>query len=492
MTMSNALMETLTARGLDVELLDTLGWDGQSRDGTEALVIPFYRKGQIVRRKYRTFGPDKRFWQDKSPVRCVWNEDCLRDESLLGQPVICTEGELDAITAIQCGFARSISVPDGAPPANPDKDEEDLADSNKYGWVRDLEGILSAERAPVIIIASDGDDNGAQLLHDLALLFGKFRCKFLTYPKAKDPKARGRERLKDLNEVLEDYGPTGVVETINRASYVKVSGVYQMSDLPPKPTVKSYDIQFDAYSEHYKLRLGDFAVVTGTPGSGKSTWVQDMVCRVVQKYGLKVAWGSFEQDPQDDHRRNFWRWYYSQPSWKLTDQQKSDADAWIDRHHVFIVPDEDEDATLEWLIEKIETAVLRYGVQIVVVDPYNELDHMRGKGETQTEYVGRSIKTLKKLARRLRFHLIVVAHPTKMVRDPKTNQYPEITLYDIADSAHWANKADLGVTLHRMNPDDTKVKTLKSRYHDSTGTPGSVIMQFCKDDGRFRETEHTR
>lgn len=493
MTMSNALMDALTARGLDVELLDHLGWDGLSHKGPDgiedALVIPFKRDGQIVRRKYRTFGAAKRFWQDKSAVRCAWNEDCLRDDSLLAQPLLILEGEIDAATAIQCGFARAISVPDGAPPANPDRQDADLSEGSKYQWVFDAQPLLTVERVPEIIIGADGDANGAQLLHDLASLLGKYRCKYLTYPRAKDPKARGRERLKDLNEVLEDYGPKGVVETIGRASYVKVAGVYQMSDFPPKPTRRVYDIGFDAYGEHYRLRLGDFVVVTGTPGSGKSTLVQDIVCRVVERHGLKAAWGSFEQDPQEDHRRNFWRWFNRERSFTLSPAQKDAADAWIDRHHVFIVPDEDGDCTLDWLIEKIETAVLRHRVQIVVIDPWNELEHARAPGESQTEYVGRAIKTLKKLAARLQFHLIVVAHPTKMQREKGSSAYPEITLYDISDSAHWYNKADLGIIVHRMGLDDTKVKTAKSRYHDVIGVPGSVIMQFCKDDGHFRETE---
>jgi twinkle protein len=67
---------------------------------------------------------------------------------------------------------------------------------------------------PEIILATDGDEPGAALMHDLSVLLGRYRCKFLTYPKA--PKDRGRERCKDLNEVLEDYGAKGVVQTVSR------------------------------------------------------------------------------------------------------------------------------------------------------------------------------------------------------------------------------------------------------------------------------------
>src|SRR5258708_1739454 len=105
---SMKVMDALEARGLDVELATRMGFAAIPRDGGEALVIPFKRDGEIVRRKYRSFGAEKKFWADKGGQRCCWNEDALRDESLIGQPLIITEGELDALAAVQAGFARTI------------------------------------------------------------------------------------------------------------------------------------------------------------------------------------------------------------------------------------------------------------------------------------------------------------------------------------------------------------------------------------------------
>jgi hypothetical protein len=165
-------------------------------------------------------------------VKLAFNEDCLRDEALLGQPLIITEGEFDALAAIQSGFAKTISVPDGAPPPG-ERTAEDLEGGKKYDWLFDQIGLFAKDQVPEIIIAADGDENGAAMLQDLSVIFGRYRCKFLTYPKAR--KDRGRERCKDLNEVLEDYGAKGVVETLNRAQWLRVDGVYRMSELPPLP-----------------------------------------------------------------------------------------------------------------------------------------------------------------------------------------------------------------------------------------------------------------
>lgn len=488
------VMDQLDRRGLDVELASRLGLSGVRKGGGEALVIPFIRGGEVVRRKYRFLGEvpegQQKYWQDKGGVRCAWNEDAVKDDGLIDQPLIITEGELDAVAAIQCGFLRTISVPDGAPPPG-ERTAEDLEGGTKYDWLKDIKPYLAKDRAPVIIIASDGDDNGAALLHDLSVILGRFRCKYLTYPKAKDPGGRGRPRLKDLNEVLEDYGAKGVIETVNRAAWIKVDGVHRMSDLPPLPNQVLYEPrprQFGLFRENFKVRLGDFSVFTGTPGFGKTSFANDLFCGVAQDNDLTIAWASFEQEPQRDHRRNLRAWYCSQAAWTLDETQVAAADRWINERHVFLVPGEDDDASLEWLLDKMEAAVVRFAASIIIIDPWNELEHSRRHGETETEYTGRAIRALKRFAKAFRVHICVIAHPTKSVKDAD-GKYKMPTLYDIAGSANWYNKADLGVIVHRENEDDTLIKVQKSRYHEVIGKPGEVRMQFGVEDRHFRETE---
>lgn len=484
---SDHMLGLLEARGLDSETVVRMGLGSSRSEAGECLIIPFVRAGETVRRKYRTMEGERRFWQDKSQVRCAWNEDVLRDQSLAGRALIITEGELDAVTAIQCGFTRTISVPDGAPPPG-ERSAEDLAEGTKYDWLREIGPLVHRDHVGEIVLAVDGDDNGAALLHDLSLLLGRYRCKFLTYPKARSPEKRGRERLKDLNEVLQDYGSKGVVETLNRAQWLRVDGVYRMEELPPLPPQVIYDPPFELFSENFKVRLGDFSVFTGTPGFGKTTFVNDLFCRVARHHDLTIAWASFEQEPQRDHKRNLRTWFCGEPAWKLADDQLRAADAWIDRRHVFLVPNEDDDATLEWLLEKVEVAVVRHGASIIVIDPWNELEHCRRQGESETEYIGRAIRALKRFAKAFKVHIAIVAHPTKSVKDAD-GRYKMPTLYDINGSANWYNKCDLGVIIHRENDDDTLIKVQKSRYHEVIGKPGEVMMQFGKDDRRYREIQ---
>jgi twinkle protein len=487
MTMTNQTVEWLSARSLDVELASRLGLSSVTRDGGECLVLPFKRNGEIVRRKYRHLDRDDGRWtQDKGGARIAFNEDCLRDASLNGQALIITEGELDCMAALQSGYARSISVPDGAPPPG-ERSRDDLEAGAKYAWVQDIAPLLHKDQVAEIIIAADGDENGAALLQDLATLLGRARCKFLVYPKSR--KDRGRERCKDLNEVLEDWGQKGVVETISRAQWIRVDGVYRMSELPPLPPMVIYEpVEHRLLAENFKVRLGDFSVITGTPGFGKSTFINDVMSGIAREYGVKLAWASFEQAPQRDHRRSLRSWWFDGREVDMTPEERNAADSWIDKAHVFIVPGEDDDADLEWLLSMMEIAVIRHGCQIIVIDPWNELEHAWGRDETETQYIGRAIRTLKRFAKAFQVHVCIVAHPTKSVKGADGN-YLMPTLYDIAGSANWYNKADLGLIVHRESEDATLIKVQKSRYHEIIGKPGTVRMAYSPDRRRFIEQE---
>ena len=87
-------------------------------------------------------------------------------------------------------------------------------------------------------------------------------------------------------------------------------------------------------------------------------------------------------------------------------------------------------------MERFAASAIRYGSRLFVLDPWNELEHERPDGMTLTEYVGKALREFKAFAHRYEAHVIVVAHPAKLRRDPE-GRYPIPSLYDISDSAHW-------------------------------------------------------
>lgn len=455
--------EWLENRGIHAEVANNMGIRGVRKNGTDWIQFPYMRQGIEVNTKHRSLA-EKKFFQESNAEKIVWNEDCLRDDTLNNDPLIIHEGEMDCLASIQCGFDRSVSVPDGAP-----SEKIDDYDSQKYSYLDDLYPLIDDVKE--IIICADGDMPGGNLLHDLSIRLGISRCKWVKYPK----------ECKDMNDVLMKYGEKGVCETIRRAQWVTINGLYRMDDIPPTIENEAYSTGFSALDGHYKIRMGDFCVITGIPSHGKTIFATDIFSRCTQLYGWKLCVASFEQSPAD-HKRTLRKWYMQGDMWSREEIEK--ADKWINDHFIFMVPGFDDDVTLEWVLEKAAAAVVRHGCNVVIIDPWNEMDHLRNPGETVTEYTGRAIKRFKKFAQKFNIHLVIIAHPAKMKRKDN-GTYPAPSLYDIADSAHWYNKPDIGIVIHRENETETIVRIAKSRYHDIIGKPGDVPVSYNQHKNRY-------
>lgn len=467
----------LAMRGIDFALAQRLGLHSVARGGTDWLAIPYIVNGQTTRNKYRTLGGDKQFSQDAGAKQSAWNQDCLSDDTLIGEPVVIVEGELDAVSAIQAGFLRTISVPGGAPGQPTATPQE----AERYAWLRELMATsLTLAKAKKIILAVDNDGPGNNLFADLAALLGRARCYRVTYPLARDKS----KRLKDLNEVLEEYGEEGIRRTMQRAEALPVGGLFRMSELPPLAQQQAFASQIPGLTVNF--RCGDFSVVTGFPSLGKSTVVNDLVCGIVMRYDVPAMFASFEQSPQRDHKRNLRKWYWQKPESNQDPKERQEADGWIERRFMFVVPSETEDATLEWMLERMEAAAMQGGCKVFVIDPWNEIEHRRDGNETQTEYIGRAIRALKRFARAFDVHVMVVAHPTKIARGADGKR-PMPGLGDIADSSHFYNKPDLGIVVHADDAasDVRCVAVVKSRYRDDIGELQKPDLKFNRFTGRF-------
>lgn len=451
----------LEERGFDLEIATSYGLytDRQSRNGRD-LVIPYRRNGEIINRKRR--GPEKRFSQDPDSPRSFWNEDVLRDTTLAEEPLVVTEGELDALAAIQAGWIRSISVPDGA--------------GSNLEFMGELWDLL--KDAPTVILAGDGDEPGRKLNRSLARRFGAARCYWLEYP----------EGCKDLNDVLREHGSEMVDAVLKAAKPYPIKGLYKLSDYPDEGSPVTYETGFSNLNPHLLLWRGEFLVVTGVPGHGKSRFALELLVNLARRHKHRAVIASFEMRVSPYVRDVLREAVMEQPVASMAYAQKRTADQWIEDMFCFIDQDpreEEEEATIDWLIEKAGDAVVRYGVDWFLLDPWNQVEHKRDRNENESDYQGRAIRALKRFARSHDCGVVVVAHPTKDVKLP-SGEIRQPTLYDISGSAHWYNAADHGVVVWRDTTTEfSEIIVEKSRYR-TAGLPGSAWLKM--ENGHLRPT----
>lgn len=463
------------------------------------VAFPFIDGGREIGAKYRT--TDKRFWQKPGVRKTFFNADILDDPSLHDgtNALVITEGEIDALSLIEAGYPFVVSVPDGAPPAR-DKDGKlievpkttagiDPEHDEKYSFIFNNWDRL--KRVKRIIIATDADEPGQRLAEELVRRLDRVRCLWITYP----------VDCKDMNEVLVEHGASAVVSVIANAKPYPVSGLYRLSEIPDEPEIQAMSTGWHRLDPLLKVYTPALMVVTGFAGQGKSTWTEQLVAQLARDYGWVCAIASFEMRIRPSITDTLGTVLLDKPRWitsPLGDREEvwtvhnhAYVDAWIERQFVFIGPDpqnDEQDHSLEWLIETAEAAVIRHGSRVLLIDPWNEIDHLREKGESGSDYVGRAIRALKRFSKKFGVLVIVVAHPTKSAMG-KTPEH--VSLYDISDSAHFANKADIGVVVARMgNPEtdnEAAVIVKKIRYQPETGKPGQRMFAFDADKKIFSQ-----
>ena len=471
MTIHEKHRDWITARGLDPLLAEKFGLQTVSENGANWLAVPYTEAGETINHKYRLTS-EKRHKMDSGAPLALWNADVLKNPKVRdGQaPVVITEGEWDALAVIQAGHPYTVSVPNGAPATV----TSDLDGAKRYDWVdrhaADIAGVKQ------FVLAVDDDQAGYNLRQDLVALLGADRCSFVTYPWP----------CKDLNEVLVEKGAEAVVECITTARPFPVQGLYRVSDFPERGEVRRFDCGVGPIEEMLKIVPGTLTVLTGYANMGKSTLMNAIIAHQLRNH-FPVCVASFETDVKPILINGIGQALIkcAPHEWDRHEQRRTAMECIEDRLHIISQTiDEELEMDLDKFLELCRVSVTRHGVKMIVLDPWNELEHRRRRDETETEYIGRAIRALKRFAKQSDVAVWVVAHPTKPHEG--TKKIPG--LYDISGSANWANKADYGLTYHR--PDFKENRAIVTVSKVRMGLPGKrdqVEMTFDWRRSQFRE-----
>lgn len=261
---------------------------------------------------------------------------------------------------------------------------------------------------------------------------------------------------------------------------------------------------------HYLVKLRQWTVVTGIPGHGKSTWLDNVMVNLSKLHGWKHLVCSPENQPIQRHVESLIEIYAGKkftrpeletfPERAITPQELAEAYEFINSHFQFIAPDE-TDFNIDYILALAkELKETMFNFQGFVLDPYNELEHHRPPQMSETEYISSVLSKWRRFARGNDTHNWLVAHPTKLrelsqmqteEEAKKLKIYAMPSLYDIAGSANWRNKADMGVVVYRninQKPETTTVSVQKVRFREC-GSIGQAEFFYDFLCNRFVERE---
>ena len=428
----------------------------------------YFEGGQLVNTKFRS--GKKHFKMVQGAELIPYNID-----SLIGQTsCIIHEGELDAASSIAAGFKGVISVPAGA--------------NSNLSWLdRFMETHF--EDLEEIIIAVDTDSAGIRLRDELVNRLGAERCRVVAY---------GPD-CKDANEHLVKYGLESLRIAIEQAVEVPLEGIFTAADLHGDlralfdngfgPGAETGWEEMDKICTYERRRN---IIGTGTPGAGKSEWVDELVLRLCRRHQWKIGFFSPENIPIVYHLRKLIE--------KLTGHRFQNGcgmtEGLLARSEEFLAENVSHislkgNATPDRVLAKARELVVRRGCRIFVFDPLNRFDHEPAPGQTETQYISNLLNKFTEFATQYNCLLILVAHPRKMNRNPTTGATPRVEMYDINGSADFYNKADYGIVVERDKEIGiTRVYVDKVKFKH-LGVGGVATFVYDPVNGRYLPCEES-
>ena len=428
----------------------------------------YFEGGQLVNTKFRS--GKKHFKMVQGAELIPYNID-----SLIGQTsCIIHEGELDAASSIAAGFKGVISVPAGA--------------NSNLSWLdRFMETHF--EDLEEIIIAVDTDSAGIRLRDELVNRLGAERCRVVAY---------GPD-CKYSNEHLVKYGLESLRIAIEQAVEVPLEGIFTAADLHGDlralfdngfgPGAETGWEEMDKICTYERRRN---IIVTGTPGAGKSEWVDELVLRLCLRHQWKIGFFSPENIPIVYHLRKLIE--------KLTGHRFQNGcgmtEGLLARSEEFLAENVSHislkgNATPDRVLAKARELVVRRGCRIFVFDPLNRFDHEPAPGQTETQYISNLLNKFTEFATQYNCLLILVAHPRKMNRNPTTGATPRVEMYDINGSADFYNKADYGIVVERDKEIGiTRVYVDKVKFKH-LGVGGVATFVYDPVNGRYLPCEES-
>lgn len=358
-------------------------------------------------------------------------------------PLLICEGEIDCMAAIESGFTNAVSVPLGA---------------NNYGWIE--ENFDWLEQFDNIIICSDNDEPGMKMQKECVFRLGSWRTKFIDIPRFYYDETKDKKiPMKDLNHVLYYQGKDAVLELIHNAKDSPVDSVSDFSDitnidLDQIDGIKTGIPELD--KKLMKLFYGTFTIVTGVNGSGKSSFLSQLICNAIDEDKNAFLYSGELPNFQSKNwinyilagQRNVKEYNFNGATyWKVTQEAQKDINDFY-RGKLFIYKD-GYDHKVDSILKSMEDTTRKYGCKLHIIDNLTSVNleaNEQNKYQKQEEFVTQLID----FAKKYNVAVLLVVHPHKIEQMRRLNKMDIQGISAIIDLAHRI------LSLYRVTQDDKR------------------------------------
>lgn len=479
-------------------------------DTSPVICFPVFYKFSVVNVKFRPLYA-KLFWQltkDDGAEQVLSGLDQIESvndarnsevEAPISEMIIC-EGEMDRASWVEVGFDDVVTLPSGATETLP-------------WWGKEMTALF--ERVQSVIIAVDDDAKGIKVRDELARRIGKKKCKFVHYPLG----------CKDANDVLREDTEDAPMRNVSIEARKKMlqNVIATAYPAPIEGIVRVVDINSDLDNIFQSKLTPGFGrgnrkldrlftyksplcyVVTGTPGSGKTHFILNDFNELVnyqKQIGNHLRLGLYSPENKNGGRlgakvislKTGRSYLYNHPNQMSQDEHRY-GKSFLNDHYTMLFPKRTKSGsnisnTLGGILDLAEVAVKQDGINGLLIDPWNKIEHEMGRGETENNYISRQLDLVMEFGEMFGVFIVIVAHPTKPGGITKAGNPTRISLYSISGSANWFNKPDVGIVLHRdkfkadeegnilrIENGPTQIHTDKMRFEE-IGYEGSVDMYY--------------
>lgn len=457
------VIEYLGKRGISTNVIDYLDIREDKNgnavfnfyDPNDTLTLVKYRPSRTIDKK----SGDIKTWcqkdADTSPI--LYNMNRINND----KPLLICEGEVDCASAIEAGYINTVSVPFGA---------------GNFHWMEENWEWL--QQFDDIIIWADNDEPGEKMRKECIFRLGSWRTKYIMTPDSfvKDGK---KYKLNDVNDCLQIGGKELVMSLIRDAKDVPVKSVIDYSEVE-ELNISDMDGVVTGIKpldrELIKLFYGTLTILSGRPGSGKTSIIDQMAARAMDDgkpvflfskelpVRLSTAWFNTILGG----RRNMKEFKNANHESFLAIPKETQRKMQDYYKKMLLIYKDSESNSVDAVMQSAEECVRKYGAKLIVLDNLMMLDLHCSEAEkntAQTDLINRLIN----FASKFNVSVVLVAHPRKTA-----DANSDIEMYDIAGSSNIINLAMRSIGLRRVSKKEKEDPRCKWRNYD-------VVLTVIKD-----------